>query len=89
MVLVKLPNFVLIISFYKCHFISAGEMFFKDFYLKMARSKNVAKKKYQILPTEIVFSPDEVFDTYMEFSEDLYLDINIHNSLLQKASSHI
>ena len=62
-------------------------MFFKGFYLKMARSKNVGKKKYQILPT--VFSPDEVFDPYIEFSEDLYLDINIHNSLLQKANSHI
>ena len=71
------------------HFISAGEMFFKGFYLKMARSKNVGKKMYQILPTEIVFSPDEVFDTYIEFSEDLYLDINIHNSLLQKANSHL
>ena len=70
-------------------FISAGEMFFEGFYLKMARSKNVGKKKYQTLPTEIVFSPDEVFDTYIEFSEDLYLDINIHNSLLQKANSHI
>ena len=55
----------------------------------MARSKNVGKKKYQILPIEIVFSPDEVFNTYIEFSEDLYLDINIHNSLLQKANSHI
>ena len=71
------------------HFISAGGMFFKGFYLKMARPKNVGKKKYQILPTEIVFSPDEVFDTYIKFSEDLYLDINIHNSLLQKANSHI
>ena len=28
------------------HFISAGEMFFKGYYLKMARSKNVGKKKY-------------------------------------------
>ena len=60
-------------------------MFFNGFYLKMARSKNVGKKKYKFLPTEIVFSPDEVFDT----SEDLYLDINIHNSVLQKANSHI
>ena len=31
----------------------------------------------------------EGFDTYTEFSEDLYLDINIYNSLLQKANSHI
>ena len=64
------------------HFISAGEMFFKGFYLKLARSKNVGKKKYQILLTEILFSPDEVLDTYIEFSEDLYLNINIHNSLI-------
>ena len=71
------------------HFVSADEMFFKGFYFKMARSKNIGKKKYQIVPTEIVFSSNEVFDTYIEFSEDLYLDINIHNSLLQKANSQI
>ena len=51
----------------------------------MAQSKNVGKKKHQILPTEIVFSPDKEFDT----SEDLYLNINIHENLLQKTNSHI
>ena len=44
------------------HFISAGENFFKGFYLKLVHSRNASKKKYQILPTEIIFSPDEVFD---------------------------
>ena len=44
------------------HFISAGEKFFKGFYLKLVHSRNASKKKYQLLPTEIIFSPDEVFD---------------------------
>ena len=47
------------------YFLFAGEKILKwFFYLKLARSRNASKKKYQILPTEIVFFPDEVFDTY-------------------------
>ena len=47
------------------YFLSAGEQFLKWFFhLKLARSRNAGKKKYQPLPTEIVFFPDEVFDTY-------------------------
>ena len=69
------------------HFIVAGEKYFSGFYLKLAWSKNIGKKKYQVLPTGIVFNPDEVFDTYIQFSEDLYLDNNIHDCLLQKENS--
>ena len=41
------------------HFISAGEKILKGFYLKLVRSRK-ASKKYQLLPTKIVFSPDLV-----------------------------
>ena len=59
------------------HFISAGEQFLKGFYLKMTRSKNSNKKKFQVLPTEILFAPDEVFGTYIDISGYLYLDTEI------------
>ena len=45
--------------------------------------------KYQLLLTKIVFFPDEVFDTYVEFSEDLYIGTNTYNILIQKANSYI
>ena len=53
------------------HFIGNGERFLKGFYLKLSRSKHISKKKFQLLPTPIVFSPDEVFDTYVEITEDI------------------
>ena len=67
------------------HFISAGEKVSKRFYLKLVQSRNTSKKK-KLLPTEIVFLQDEIFDTYVEFSEDLHIDTNTYNILIQKVT---
>ena len=53
------------------HFNGNGERFLKGFYLKLSRSKHISKKKFQLLLTSIAFAQDEVFDTYVEFTEDL------------------
>ena len=71
------------------HVVSSGEKFFKGFYMKLGRSKTASKKKYQLLPSEIFIAPDEVFDTYVEFTEDLFIDANMHKFLIQKANSYI
>ena len=72
------------------HFIQNGEMFLKGHYLKQCRSKNINQKKFQILPTPIVFSPDEVFDTYIDIDIDgLHLDTQSYNLLIQKATSYM
>ena len=61
------------------NFISTGENFLKGFNLKLVRSRNASKKKYQPLPNAVVFSPDEVFDTYVKFSDDLHIDSITYN----------
>ena len=61
---------------YRYHFHLSDDTKMKIIGMILAGSKNVGKKKCQILPTEIAFSPDEVFDTYIEFSED-YISILI------------
>ena len=71
------------------HFIGNGERFLKGFYLKLSRSKHISKKKFQLFPTPIVFAPDEVFDTYVEITDDLYLDAPHFKLLIQKANSYI
>ena len=38
------------------------ERFLKGFYLKLSRLKHNSKKKLQLLPTPIAFTPDEVFE---------------------------
>ena len=46
--------------------------------------------KFQILPTPIVFAPDEVFDTYIDIDIDgLHLDTQSYNLLIQKATSYM
>ena len=62
------------------------------FYLKLVLSRNASKKiikKNELLLTEIAFSPDEIFDLHVEFSEDLRIDTNTYNILNQKANSYI
>ena len=65
----------------------------KGFYLKLSTSKHISKKKFQLLPTPIVFAPDEVFDTYEEITEEmtnyLYLDAQHFKLLIQKANSYM
>mgnify|MGYP001792650370 CR=1 FL=1 len=71
------------------HYIAAGEKYFSGYYMKSVRSRNSNKKKFQLLPTKIVFSPDEVFDAYVEFNDDLTIETNTSNDLIQKAASHL
>ena len=71
------------------HFIGTGEKFLKGYYLKQCRSKQIRKKKFQILPTPIVFAPDEVFNTYVDITNDLYLDVQSFEILIQKADFYM
>ena len=71
------------------HFIGNGERFLKGFYLKLSRSKHISKKNIQLLPIPIAFAPDEVFDTYVAITENLYLDAQHFELLIQKANSYM
>ena len=57
--------------------------------MKQCRSKQISKKKFQILSTPIVFAPDEVFDTYVDITDDLYLDVQSFKPLIQKANTYM
>ena len=67
------------------HVILPGERYFKGCYLKFTRSRNISFKQLQILPTCVVLSPDEIFDTYVEVNEKMQLDKHVYDVLLQKA----
>ena len=72
-----------------CHFIRTSEKFLKGYYLKQCRSKQISKKKFQILSTPIVFAPDEVFDTYVDIMDDLDLDVQFFKLLIKKANTYM
>ena len=71
------------------HFIGTGEKFLKEYYLKQCRSKQISKKKFQILSTPIVFAPDEVFDTYVDITDNLYLDVQSLKLLIQQVNTYM
>ena len=51
--------------------ISKGELYLRGNYLKVVRSKNMLWKKFEILNYEILISPDEVFETFVEVADEL------------------
>ena len=68
------------------HFISKDEKYFEGLYLKLERSRNANIKRFSKLPTRIVISPDEIYDSYVDINENLEIDMNLYNMLLRKAS---
>ena len=46
--------------------ISKGELYLRDIYIKVVRSKNMLLKKFEILKYEVLMPPDEVFETFVQ-----------------------
>ena len=67
------------------HIMSVGDMFFRRNYLKLTRSLNPNFKQFQIIQREVLLSPDEVNDTYLDINDDLQMNVNIYNGLITKA----
>ena len=67
------------------HVMSVGDMFFRGNYLKLTRSRNPNFKQFQIIQREVLLSPDEVIDTYVDINDDLEMNVNIYNGLTTKA----
>ena len=68
------------------HFVQKGERYFQGLYLKLVRSRNAKVKRFSTLPTKIILTPDEIYDSYVDFNEHLELDTSVYNTLIQKAS---
>ena len=46
------------------------EPYLKVNYLKLSRSKNIQRKKFTLVPGDVIFEPDEVFD-FVDVEDDL------------------
>ena len=69
--------------------IGTSGKFFKGYYLKQCRSKQISQKKSQISSTPIVFASHEFFDTYVDITNNLYLDVQSFKLLIQKANTYM
>ena len=55
------------------HFVSKGMRFFQGLYLKAVCSKNSRVKPFWTIPKRILMTPDEIYDTHVNFNGDLEL----------------
>ena len=67
------------------HGISKGELYLRGNYLKVVRSKNMLWKKFEILNYEILISPDEVFETFVEVADELSMSFGWYLALKERA----
>ena len=66
------------------HAILPGLRYFTGYYLKPVRSRSMQFKKFELLPLNVLITPDEGYDTYVEINSDMLLDVNVYNELIQK-----
>ena len=58
------------------HVIRTGELYFTGNYLKIIRPHSINHKEFKLIPTTVVFEPDEVYDTYVNINQNLQININ-------------
>ena len=66
------------------HVINVSEQFCRGYYLKLVRSRNSTAKQFEVLECELLISPDEINDTYVDINNSLQININIYNALINK-----
>ena len=64
-------------------FVSKGMRYFQGRNLQAVCSRKTRVKKFLTIPTRIVMTPDEIYDTYDDFNNDSELDINTCKMLIR------
>ena len=67
------------------HRISKGELHLRGNYLKVVRSKIMLWKKFEILNSQVLIAPDEVFETSVEVADDLTMSCRSYLALKERA----
>ena len=69
------------------HTISTGEYFLRGKYLKMGRSRSTTHHKFSILPGDALCTLEEVFEVFVDISDDLTLDKKTFKALQIRAGA--
>ena len=67
------------------HRISKGELYLRENYLRVVRSKTMLWKKFEILNYEVLIPPDEVFERFVEVADDLTMSCRWYLALKERA----
>ena len=67
------------------HNIMEGELYFRGNYLQLVRSKKISNKQFKIIEKDVIISPEEVFETFIDVQEDLTMAVDYYLALVGRA----
>ena len=67
------------------HVILPGELYLEGRYLHKSRSRHPNKKKFKVLDHTVYISPGEIFETFVEFDDDLTMGNESYSKYLNLA----
>ena len=64
------------------HNIMEGELYFRGNYLQLVRSKKISNKQFKIIEKDVIISPEEVFETFIDVQENLTMAVDYYLALV-------
>ena len=62
-----------------------GELDFRGNYLQLVRLKKISNKQFEITEKNVIISPEEVFETFIDVQEDLTMAVDCYLALVGRA----
>ena len=67
------------------HQLNSGEKYFWGKYLQKIRSRKSNKKHFQLISRDVFVTPDEVFDAFIGFDDELAMGNNEYLLLIEQS----
>ena len=67
------------------HELMEGEFNFRGNYLQLVRSKKKSNKQFKIIEKDVIISPEEASETFIDVQEDLTMAVDYYLALVGRA----
>ena len=61
------------------------ELYFRGNFLRQVRSKKISNKQFKIIEKDVIISPEEVFETFIDAQEDRTMTVDYYLALVGRA----
>ena len=62
-----------------------GGLYFRGNYIQLIKSKKISNKQFKIIEKDVIISPEEVFETFIDVQEDLTMVVDYYLALEKRA----
>ena len=66
------------------HTLNSGKKYFRAKYLQKVRARKLTKKQFQLISRDVFVTPDEVFEAFIGFDEELAVANNEYLALTEQ-----